>query len=709
MATTTPPVTQRQAVVATGQNLGDRIFAGLTAITAAVIVAIVVLFAIVFITGSWSAITHNGLDFFTSFKWPVAEDQDYGTAKFGALNYIYGTLLTSAIALLIGGFASMGAAIFLSEYAPVWLRTPLSFVVELLAAVPSIVYGFWGIQFLSSLMGGPSGVEMALRNVFGWLPLFGDKVTNSINGRPLNVTFNGRDILTASLVLSIMIIPTITSISRDVLRTVPDSQREGMLAMGATKWQTISRAVLPFGKRGIIGAIILGLGRALGETIAVAFLIGGASSFIGPQTTVLNRGETIASKFANNYNEISPADAIGFSSFLELGLVLFIITLVINAIAQLLVSRGNKPVTDKPKNFAGVVFGWLGTLFFPVAVLIASPYISIWASLVLILIWGFFKVINYLQVQSEEKGTKLPRAVQLIADPQKSYRYRKFLNTFMQGLFILSLFVAIIPLVAILVLVTVNGLGSVFKPDFLINDTSGRPLFGGNPTPNFGIAQAILGTGILVGLASLIGIPLGILAGVYLSEYGDNAFGRLVRFTADVLVGIPSIIMGLFVLSVVINNSWFVPGQRYNGWAGAIALAIMMVPVITRTTEEILRLVPVALREAALALGVPKWRSTLTVVIPAALSGVVTGVILGVARIAGETAPILLTARGNDSFNGLNDQTPALTLIMYTYGRRPDQPSVDRSWGAAFVLMIIIMLLSFGVRFITRSRVRTSL
>ncbi len=136
-------------------------------------------------------------------------------------------------------------------------------------------------------------------------------------------------------------------------------------------------------------------------------------------------------------------------------------------------------------------------------------------------------------------------------------------------------------------------------------------------------------------MASVVGIPVGILAGIYLSEYGNNWFGRAVRFTADVLQGIPSIIMGLFILTVVINNSWFVPGHKYNGWAGALALAIMMVPIITRTTEEILRLVPTALREAALALGVPQWKTTLTVVIPAALSGVVNCVILGVARIAG--------------------------------------------------------------------------
>lgn len=702
---TTSPLNQAKTVAVTGTNVGDRIFAGLTAIFASLIIFFVGLFAIVFTVGSWNAIWHNGLEFFTTFNWP---ENGFDNPQFGALNYIYGTLVTSAIALLIGGLASMGAAIYLSEYAPSWLRAPLSFMVELLAAVPSIVYGFWGVQFLSGIMSGPQGVEQSLHNVFGWLPMF-DNLVATTTGRELKVAFNGRDILVASLVLAVMVIPTITSITRDVIRTVPDSQREGMLAMGATKWQSIRRAVLPYGQRGIIGAIILGLGRALGETIAVAFLIGGASTLVGPQTSLLNRGETIASKFANNYNEISPADSSGFASFLELGLVLFVITLFINMLAQWLVNRSGKYARQKQTTLFDNLLKWVQTLIFPIVVLAFSPFISVWVALVIITIWGLWRGLKTYQVRSEEQGQPLPRGLQLLADPEKSYRYRKFQNSFMQILFVVALAVAIVPLAAIFILVATKGLPVLFQPDFLVNDTSGRPLFGGTPTNNTGIAQAILGTGILVGLGSLIGIPLGLLAGIYLSEYGDNRFGRLVRFMADVLQGIPSIIMGLFVLTVVINTSLFVPGQKYNGWAGALALAIMMVPIITRTTEEILRLVPGSLREAALALGVPKWKSTLTVVLPAALSGVVTGVILGVARIAGETAPILLTARGNDSFNGLNDQTPALTLIMYTYGRRPDALAVDRSWGAAFTLMVIVLLLAVGVRFLTRSRVRASL
>jgi phosphate transport system permease protein len=266
---------------------------------------------------------------------------------------------------------------------------------------------------------------------------------------------------------------------------------------------------------------------------------------------------------------------------------------------------------------------------------------------------------------------------------------------------------AVTPLALIFFLVMTKGLPVLLQPGFLLHDTSGRPLFGGVPTPHIGIAQGILGTGLLVGLASLLGIPIGLLVGIFLAEYGDNPLGRAVRFTADVLQGVPSIIMGLFVLTVAVNTSWFVPDQKYNGWAGALALALMMLPIIARTTEEILRLVPDTLREAALALGEPQWRSILSVIVPAALSGIVTGVLLGVARVAGETAPILLTVRGNDSFTGLHDQTPALPLLMYNYGRRPDTASLDLSWGAACVLLVMVLVLAFGLRFLLRDRTKT--
>ncbi len=702
MASISPAVRAKKAV--SEINLGDKVFRWLTSIFASLIVLVIFLFVIVFTIGSWNALWHNGISFFTTINWPT---EGFENPVYGALNYIFGTLITSALALLVGGFASLGAAIFLAEYAPGWLRGPLSFMVELLAAIPSIVYGFWGVQFLSGIMGGTGGVEVALNKVFGWLPLFGGVVTTTTN-RELKVGFNGRDILVASLVLSIMVIPTITSISRDVIQTVPVSQREGMLALGATRWQSIRRAILPYGRSGIIGALVLGLGRALGETIAVAFLIGGASTVVGPQPSLINRGETIASKFANNYNEISPADTNGFSAFLELGLVLFGLTLLINGLARWLVNQKHSSPRKQP-GLSVPLWKKLQTFLLPFIFLLASPFLSLPISFLFIVIWGIFKGVSIYEKRGAGTSRNLPLPFSLLSNPNRFYRYRRFMNRLMQVLFVLALLVAIIPLGAIFILVTTKGLPVLFSPDFLVNDTSGRPLFGGNPTNNYGIAQGILGTGILVGLASLVGIPLGLLAGIYLSEYGNNRFGKIVRFCADLLQGIPSIIMGLFILTVAINTSIFVPGQKYNGWAGALALAIMMLPIISRTTEEILRLVPVSLREAALALGVPQWKATLTVVLPAALSGVVTGVILGVARIAGETAPILLTARGNESFNGLNDQTPALTLIMYNYGRRSDAASLDRSWGAAFTLMVIILLLVVGVRFLTRSKISTRL
>jgi phosphate transport system permease protein len=397
------------------------------------------LFVIVFTVGSWHSIMHNGCQFFTSSNWL---SNGFDDPTFGALNYIYGTLLTSAMALCIGGLASLGAAIFLAEYAPAWLRTPLSFLVELLAAVPRIVYGFWGVQFLSQLMGGPAGVERALHNVFGWLPLFADKVT-TVKGNAFNVAFDGHDILVASLVLAVMIIPTIAAISRDVIRTVPARQREGMLALGATKWESVRKAIIPAGKRGIIGAIILGLGRALGETVAVAFLIGGASSAVGPQPTLLNHGETIASKFANNCHEISPADSNGYAAFLELSLVLFVITVLINGLARWLVTR-SQPEAGQHHAPLARVGRCVGFLTLPCFTLLASPFITVVGSLVLVALWS---LRQGLRAWKPGKG-RLGRFA-FLTNPSQSLGYRMFLDTCMQWLFVLALLVAIVPLALI--------------------------------------------------------------------------------------------------------------------------------------------------------------------------------------------------------------------------------------------------------------------
>ncbi len=215
-----------------------------------------------------------------------------------------------------------------------------------------------------------------------------------------------------------------------------------------------------------------------------------------------------------------------------------------------------------------------------------------------------------------------------------------------------------------------------------------------------GIGNAILGTLILLALASAIGLPVGIAAGVYLSEFGSGWFAGLVRFIADTLTGMPSIVTGVFVYTLIV-----LPMRQFSALAGGVALGIIMIPIVARTTEEMIRLVPHSLREGALALGAPQWRVTLGVVIPAAASGIATGAMLAVARVSGETAPLLFTAFGSRFFNVYLDQPIAsLTVQIYNYAISPYDEWHAQAWAATLVLMTLILVINISVRFLTRKK-----
>lgn len=218
--------------------------------------------------------------------------------------------------------------------------------------------------------------------------------------------------------------------------------------------------------------------------------------------------------------------------------------------------------------------------------------------------------------------------------------------------------------------------------------------------PGSGIANAITGSVILIIVGSLIGMPVGILAGIYLSEYGSNKFGNLLRFLIDTLTGTPSIVVGVFVWTVMVQ-----PMGHFSALAGGVALGIMMMPIVARTTEEMIRLVPHSLREAALALGAPRWRVTLGVVLRTAASGVATGAMLAIARIAGETAPLLFTALGlNYLSTNLLQPMASLTFQIYYYAQSPYEEWHDMAWAATLVLVTMILTLNIAVRFFARNR-----
>ncbi|HZG62038.1 MAG TPA: phosphate ABC transporter permease PstA [Rubrobacteraceae bacterium] len=253
---------------------------------------------------------------------------------------------------------------------------------------------------------------------------------------------------------------------------------------------------------------------------------------------------------------------------------------------------------------------------------------------------------------------------------------------------------AIVPLTWIILYVIYRGFGAWDAQFF----TELPQLFGDGG----GVRNGIVGTLVIVGLATLIGVPVGVMAGIYLAEYGNNRLGSIVRFMADTLTGVPSIVVGLFAFGVVVLNT-----GGFSAFAGAVALAIMMVPVITRTTEEIIRLVPNSIREASLGLGVSRWKTIMRVVVPTALSGIVTGVLLAVARVAGETAPLILTILGTnfpvspDIFNG---PYTTLSLQIYQLGGQPSPQVVEVAWGAALLLVLMVLGISIAARVIFKGQ-----
>lgn len=289
---------------------GDAMFHGVTVFFALLVIVIAGAFAITLTVQAWPSIVHFGPGFLISQQW------NPNTNQFGALTFIFGTLYTSLLALLIAVPLSLGVAIFLSELAPPFLRGPGSALVELLAAIPSVVYGLWGIFVLIPIV---ISIETWLGNHFGDIPLFSGPAY-------------GSGILAAALILTVMIVPTITAITRDLLRAVPREQREGMLAVGATNWETITRVVIPYARAGIVGAIVLGLGRAVGETMAVTMVIGNGRT-VGPSLFAIT--DTLASVIANQYTEaFTPMLA---AALLELGLLLFLLSVLLNSLARLLV------------------------------------------------------------------------------------------------------------------------------------------------------------------------------------------------------------------------------------------------------------------------------------------------------------------------------------------------------------------------------------
>ncbi len=294
-------------------NVPDRLFQVLTSLFALAAILLLVAMAYVIFKESIPALKTFGWRFITGLDWDPVQD------SFGALPYIYGTVISSLLALLLAVPVALGIAIYLAELSPLWLRRPLGFLVELLAAIPSVIYGLWGVFVMAPWL--RDTIQPFLAKTLGFLPFF--------RGTP-----RGFGLMAGVLVLAIMILPTIASVSRDVLQAVPNSIREGALALGTTRWEMVSKAVLPSATSGVVGAVILGLGRALGETMAVTMVIGNRADI---SLSLFNPSHTLASVLANEYAEAS--GDLYHASLMEIALILFAVTVLLNILARLLIWR----------------------------------------------------------------------------------------------------------------------------------------------------------------------------------------------------------------------------------------------------------------------------------------------------------------------------------------------------------------------------------
>ena len=615
---------------------------------------LVVLLIILFTLGnSITAIKEIGiLDFLFGDVWrPSGGD-------YGALPLITGSILVTLGSMVLAVPVGIACAIYISEIAPVKLRTTLKPVVELFSAIPSVVFGFVGMMV----------IVPALKVLFPDQQLF----SNSW--------------LAASIVLALMAMPTIISVSEDAIHAVPRSYREASLAMGATKWESIVKVVLPAAVSGVSAAIILGIGRAIGETMAVLMLTGNAPIIPDPLWNVYSLISTLTGTIALQLPE-AVTGSVTQSALFELGVLLMIIVLIINMLSRHVVNSAKRRIGEgdgKPS----LLFRMTGrSSIIPESV---SDRLSEHRSTLMrcgMLLLAFIGVWMFASLLTSDVMALVSAAVVVAALVGLGYVFDKVDSTSRQTVCIGGVTVvmgAVILMLAIIIgHILIKGI-----PALSIEFLTTSPAPGGR---GGGIYPAIIGSLELIAGTAVIALPLGVLTGIYLNEYAkDTRFTRIIREAIDLLNGTPSIVFGMFGMVLFVTAMGF----GYSLLAGWITLAFMILPVIIRTTEEALKSVPKDLREASRAMGATKWRTIYKVVLPAAMGGVVTGAILSIGRAAGETAPIMLTAAviSQPHLAG-SILDPVMALPLHLYHLAMDLPgTTELQYGTATVLLIIVLV-----------------
>jgi phosphate transport system permease protein len=586
----------------------------------------------------WPAVWHLGLwNLLSSTNW----DPERGA--FGALLFVYGSCVTSVIALLVAVPLGVGTAVYLSELATPRRRRVSAFFLELLAAIPSVVFGFWAVEFLARRLLGP------LYALAGWK------------------NASGEGLLAAGLVLAVMVLPYITALSYDACRSVPLALREGALALGATRWQMIRHVILPAARPGIVAAILLALGRAVGETMAVTMVIGNAQYF---NVSLTATGDTIPSLIAKQLHETTPQDPRR-AVLMALGLLLLLLAWLMNSAGRAVVRR--QVAGQSASRSWWRFWKWRRpSSAFPVA---SSPP----------------------DTPSLDGGSPPVSGENMVSVPFRRAGNRRGaarIDRLMSWLLALCQWLTILPLFLILGYITYQGAGEVSWAVF-----SHLP---GDEPP--GLAHALYGSALLVLLAAAVAVPSGVLVAIFLSEYPQHPLNGLVRRAAEWLTAVPSILIGVFGYVLLVSPPWSSRPWGYSAYAGAFALAVMMVPVVARAAEEALRAVPAGLREAAAALGATRAQTLRAVLLPAAWPAILTGILLAAGRILGETAPLILTARGSQFFpRSLADPTPSLPFYVYDFAQKPDEALQRLAWAGAFILLVLVLCINVTSRWLSRS------
>jgi len=614
---------------------------------------VIVFFIIVYIAGlSLPAFREVGVwEFVTGDRWQPSH------GYYGALPLITGTVLVTAGSIMFAVPLGVGSAIYLSEIASERVRNILKPVCEVFAGIPSVVYGFFGMIVLCPIL----------------LGLFPDQLKYSTSW------------LAGSILLGIMALPTVISVSEDAIRAVPVSYRRASLAMGATGWETTTKVVLPAASSGVIAAVILGIGRAMGETMAVIMVSGNSPIIPEPLFNIFSNIRTLTATVALEMPEVV-YNGIHYSSLFAVALLLLVSVIIVNLTANAIGRRTRRRLgMVKASKYSLDIKGRIldriddktlseihrvkpkvrtilsAALLFALSSMMLSLFVSVNMALLLAgaLTAGFVLVTRALRyVSSTEKQTAA--------------------HTSLKVLMVLVL----ILLAVIIGDILVKGLPAI-STDFIFGMPS-------NSGREGGIWPAITGTLELIALTAAIALPMGVGAGVYLSQYArENKFTRTVRNAVDALNGTPSIVFGLFGMSALVMAL----GWGYSVIAGSVTLAFMILPVIIKTTEQAVSAVPRSLIEASMAMGSSKWQAIYKVVLPAALGGVITGIILSLGRAAGETAPIMFTAavafKSQVSFS-LFEPIMALPYHLYFLASEVTGSTANQ-YGTAVVLLGIVL------------------